>query len=191
MAGETAATDRGRLDVWRIMGWSIGALVLLLPLVAMQFTSDVDWSPGDFLFAGVLVLAVGIPMEVTVRKTGQSAYRIGAGLALVTGFLLLWSNGAVGITDSDADLLLALLVPAVAIVGALVARFRAPGMAVTMFVTAGTVLAIGVIALITGIVPSFNSPLEILGLTGFFAVLFGGAGLLFRRAAREGTPDRS
>jgi hypothetical protein len=191
MAGETAATDRVRLDVWRIIGWSAGALVLLLPLVAMHFTAEVNWSPGDFLFAGVLVLAVGIPMEVTVRKTGQSAYRIAAGLALVTGFLLLWMNGAVGITDSDADLLLALLVPAVAIVGALVARFRPRGMAITMFVTAGTVLAIGVIALITGIVPSFNSPFEILGLTGFFAVLFGGAGLLFRRATIEGTPDRS
>lgn len=44
---ETAARCR-----WRMVGWSIPALLLLVPLVATQFTAAVDWAASDLLFAG-------------------------------------------------------------------------------------------------------------------------------------------
>jgi hypothetical protein len=91
----------------------------------------------------------------------------------------------VGVTDSIADEWLFLVVP-LAIVGALVARFRPGGMSRAMFAAAFAVLSIGLIALVAGIVPAYNSAFEILGLTGFFAVLFGGSALLFREAAHGG-----
>lgn len=97
--------------------------------------------------------------------------------------LLIWVNGAVGITDSDADGLY-LVVAALGIVGALVARFRPAGMALAMAATAVAVAAVGVIALIAGIVPPHNSAFRILGITAFFVVLFAGSALLFREAAR-------
>jgi hypothetical protein len=104
-------------------------------------------------------------------------------------FLLVWVNGAVGLSDSAADVLFFLLVPAVAIIGALIARFRPRGMARAMFATALVLTSVAVTALIAGIVPAYNSTFEILGIAGFFAALFVGSALLFREAAR-GEPKR-
>jgi len=42
-----------RLIVWAV----VVALILLIPLVAMQFTSEVNWTLSDFVFAGVLLFA--------------------------------------------------------------------------------------------------------------------------------------
>lgn len=172
---------------WRIAAWAAAGLLLLAPLVAMQFTDDVNWTVADFVFAAVLLFGTLGIYELAVRKTGSTAYRAGAGVALAGGFLLVWINGAVGITDSAADVLFLLLVPAVGLVGALVARFRPRGMAVAMFAAAGTVVLIAGIALVAGIVPAFNSAFEILGLAAFFVVLFVGSALLFREAARGET----
>jgi hypothetical protein len=55
-------------------------------------------------------------------------------------------------------------------------------MARAMFAAALAQALIGVIALLAGMVPAYNSAFEILGITGFFAALFVGAGLLFRKA---------
>lgn len=161
------------------------ALLLMIPLIAMQLTDEVVWTLSDFIFAGVLILGVGIPFELAMRKSRDTVYRAGIGLALVSAFLLLWSNAAVGITDSGADAFY-LVVVAIGVVGAFVARFRPAGMARAMFVTALAQALVGVIALIAGVVPAFNSAFQILGITGFFAVLFVGSALLFRLAARGG-----
>lgn len=40
---------------FRIVAWAIGGLMLLTPLVAMQFTSEVNWTGSDFIFAAVLI----------------------------------------------------------------------------------------------------------------------------------------
>lgn len=53
-------------------------LILLLPLVAMQFTDEVDWSVADFVFAGVLLAATGLLLELAVRKPRNIAYRAAA-----------------------------------------------------------------------------------------------------------------
>jgi hypothetical protein len=180
-------TDGPHGRPWRIAAWATAALLLLVPLVAMQFTDDVNWTVADFVFAAVLLFGTLGIYELAVRKTGSTAYRAGVGLALVAGFLLVWTNGAVGITDSAADGLFFLLVPAVAIVGALVVRFRPRGMALVMFTTALSVALIAVIALIAGVVPAFNSAFEVLGIAAFFVVLFVGSALLFRDAARGET----
>lgn len=163
---------------WRIAAWSAAALLLLLPLLA-----GAPWTLSDFVFAGVLILGVGIAFELAVRKTGDAAYRAGVGVALAGAFLLTWVNAAVGITDSDADGLY-LVVVAIGIIGAFVALFRPSGMASAMFATAAAQTLVGVIALVAGVVPEHNSALEILGITGFFVTLFVGSALLFREAAR-------
>lgn len=181
---ENGGVQRG--SRWRMVAWAIAVFLLLLPLVAMQFTDDVNWSAGDFVFAGVLLFGSLGAYELAVRMTSDWAYRAGAGVALAAALLLVWINGAVGITDSDADLMFFLLVPAIAIIGGLLARFRPHGMARTMFASALAVAVIAGGALIAGIIPAYNSAFEILGLTGFFAVLFVGSALLFQQSAREG-----
>jgi hypothetical protein len=115
--------------------------------------------------------------------TRSTAYRAAVGVALVAAVVLLWANAAVGITDGAADPIY-VGVPAVGIIGAIVARFRPRGMALAMYATALAQTSIGVVALAAGMVPAYNSAFEILGITGFFAALFVASALLFREAAR-------
>jgi hypothetical protein len=51
------------------------ALILLLPLVAMQFTDGVDWGVADFVFAGALLGGTGLLLrQLAARKAGNIAY---------------------------------------------------------------------------------------------------------------------
>jgi hypothetical protein len=168
---------------WRRAAWAAAALILLAPLVAMQFTDEVNWTVSDFVFAGALLFGSLGAYELAARRAGNTAYRAAVGVALAAAVLLLWGNGAVGITDSAADAIYA-GVPAVGIIAAVVARFQPHGMARAMFATALAQALIGVIALAAGMVPAYNSAFEILGITAFFAALFIGSALLFREAAR-------
>jgi hypothetical protein len=160
----------------------VTAFILLIPLLAAP-----AWTLADFVFAGALIFGTGLTYVLVARKAGNIAYRAAVGVALAAAFLLVWGNAAVGITDSDADLMF-LWVPAVGIIGAIIARFQPRGMARAMFATALTQALVAVIALIAGIVPAYNSAFEVLGITGFFVALIVGSALLFRHAARGRTP---
>jgi hypothetical protein len=149
----------------------------------MPFTDEVNWTVSDFVFAGALLFGALGAYELTMRTTGNTAYRAAVGVALAAAVLLLWANGAVGITDSAADAIYA-GVPVIGIVGAIVARFQARGMARAMLAAAFAQALVGAIALTAGMVPEHNSALEIMGITGFFTALFVGSALLFREAAR-------
>jgi hypothetical protein len=158
------------------------AFVLLIPLLTAP-----AWNLADFVFAGALIFGTGLTYVLVARKAGNIAYRAAVGVALAAAFLLVWVNADVGITDSDADLMF-LWVPAVGIIGAIIARFQPRGMARAMFAMALAQALVAVIALIAGIVPAYNSAFEILGITGFYVALFVGSALLFRHAARGRTP---
>lgn len=76
------------------------SLVLLLPLIAMQFTSEVHWTSSDFVVAGFLLFGTGLLIELVLRKTKKGAWRILAVLGLMLLFLLVWLELAVGIFGS-------------------------------------------------------------------------------------------
>jgi hypothetical protein len=117
--------------------------------------------------------------------TGKNAYRAALGLAVATAFVLIWLSLGVGIIGADGDPANRMYfgVVAVGIVGALIARFRPLGMARALFAMAVAQVVVAVIALVARLGLPWSGPLEILGLTGFFVVLFGGSALLFRKAA--------
>ena len=163
------------------------AFMLLIPLLAMQITDEVAWNVFDFVFAGALIFGTGLTYVLVARKAGNTAYRFAVGVALAAAFLLVWGNAAVGITDSGADLMF-LWVPAVGIIGAIIARFQPRGMARAMMATALAQASVAVIALVAGIVPAYNSAFEVLGITGFYVALFVGSALSFRHAGRGRTP---
>jgi hypothetical protein len=51
------------------------AFILLLPLVAMQVTDEVDWGLADFAFAGALLGGAGLLLhELAAGKAGNIAY---------------------------------------------------------------------------------------------------------------------
>jgi hypothetical protein len=64
----------------------VTACVLLVPLVAMQITDEVDWGVADFVLAGVLLGGTGLLLELAVRKPAKLAYlaaAIGIGVAAI------------------------------------------------------------------------------------------------------------
>lgn len=73
------------------------AFLLLIPLVAMQFTSQVNWSPFDFLVMGVLLFGAGLIGERIWRTVKKTEYRIALLLVVLAVFVLIWAELAVGI----------------------------------------------------------------------------------------------
>lgn len=114
-----------------------------------------------------------------------NAYKLGLGAAGASAFILFWLAAGVGIIGADGDRanMMYLGVLAVGIIGALIARFRPLGMARTLVAMAAAHAVVGLIALVAQLGEPYSGPLEILGLTGFFIVLFTGSAWLFRQAA--------
>ena len=80
----------------RITGWSLAAFLLLLPLMAMQFTNEVNWDRGDFAVFGAMLLAAGLAIEFSVKVLQNKTHRAFAGAAVVAAFLLVWVKLATG-----------------------------------------------------------------------------------------------
>jgi hypothetical protein len=190
MAGNADNGGGRRARLWRIAPWAIAALILLLPLVAMQFTDEVNWDETDFLVMGAMLFAACGAYELAVRTTGNVAYRAAVGVAVVAAFILIWINLAVGIIgseDNPANLMYGGVL-AVGILGALIGRFQPYGMARALAATALAQALVGAVALIAGLGSTgANWPGVIVVLTGFFAALWLVSAWLFRTAAREQT----
>lgn len=189
---EVAEQGRRGTNPWRIALWTLAALLLLAPLVAMQFSDEVDWSVSDFAVAAVLVIGTGLALELTVRKGRGLAWRAAAATALAAVFLSLWINLAVGIIGSERNPanLMYLGVLAIALLGALLARGRPRGMARAMAVTA-LAQAVPALAVLTmGAATSEPvEPAQLLGLTGGFVARGGGirgAALIYPDCPRTG-----
>lgn len=134
----SAMRGGGGVSPWRIAGWGAAAALLCLPAIAMQFTNEVVWDLTDFIVAGVLLGSVGLGIEVLVRQSGSFTYRLGSAIAVLSAFLLVWANLAVGMIGSEGssyNLLFAGVI-GIAGIGAVLARFKAAGMARAMLATA-------------------------------------------------------
>jgi hypothetical protein len=171
---------------WRIAGWGLAVFILLVPLAAMQFTDEVNWTASDFVFAIVMFGSVGLTLELTFRKSGKLAYRAAVGFALAAAFLLIWVNGAVGIIGDEgnpANLMYGGVL-AVALVGAITGKFAAAGMARAMFLTAFAQALVTAIALVAGLgALEPPGPAGLVAINGFFVALWAVSGALFRKAA--------
>ena len=73
------------------------AILLLIPLIAMQFTDEVDWNLLDFIVAGVLLLGTGLVCELILRKVKKIEYRIAICTVVIVLLLLIWAELAVGV----------------------------------------------------------------------------------------------
>jgi hypothetical protein len=72
-------------------------ILLLIPLIAMQFTDEVNWTLSDFVVAGILLLGTGLLCELVLRKVKKTSHRIGLCVALLLLMVLIWAELAVGI----------------------------------------------------------------------------------------------
>ena len=180
MAGNTQNGRGQRGNRWRMAIWGTAAFLLLLPAVAMQFTSEVNWTAGDFIFIGAMLLIGCGAYELVARMTSNVSYRTAVGIAIVTAFLTVWVNGAVGMLGSEdnPDNLLFGGVLAVGLVGAIIAGFRAQGMALAMDATALAQAAMTAYALVGGYA-------EVVFHVGFFIFPWLASAQLFRKAASD------
>ena len=81
----------------RMLGWGAVALIMTAPLVAMQFTSEVNWTVSDFVFAGMLLIGGAAVIELVAWRVRDPVIRIGFSLFLIAIVALIWIEGAVGI----------------------------------------------------------------------------------------------
>ncbi|MEM7573932.1 MAG: hypothetical protein AAF433_13580 [Bacteroidota bacterium] len=72
-------------------------LLLLVPLIAMQFTTEVNWSAMDFLLAGVLLVGVALAIDFLWEKGCNGRQRGLLLTLLLLVFLLAWAELAVGV----------------------------------------------------------------------------------------------
>ncbi len=64
-----------RLIVWA----AVVSLILLVPLVAMQFTEEVNWDLFDFVLMGAVLFGVGLVYELVARRSEKTVYRVAFG----------------------------------------------------------------------------------------------------------------
>lgn len=74
--------------------------LLLIPLIAMQFTIEVNWDATDFAVMAILLSGTALLCEMILRIVKQNKFRIMLCIVVVFVFLLIWAELAVGIFNS-------------------------------------------------------------------------------------------
>jgi len=174
---------------WRLLLWAVPTALLITPAIMMlRETEGWLWSPFDFAFAAVLLFGTTGLIDLAIRKGGSIAYRLGAGLAVLVSFLLIWINGAVGVIgdeDNPANLMFIGII-LVVLAGSALARFEARGMA------RATLAAFALTFAIAAATPLFGwgadeppGTARLTVLIGGFAALWGLSSALLDKAARD------
>jgi hypothetical protein len=72
-------------------------IIFLIPLIAMQFSSEVNWTRSDFVVMGILLLSVGLICEFIFRKISNPKHRIIIFFIVLLLFIIIWAELAVGL----------------------------------------------------------------------------------------------
>lgn len=82
----------------KVFGWIaiVTGIILSIPLIAMQFTSEVSWDSTDFIVMGSLIFGMGSLFVLTARKIERKYWPF-AGIAFFLALLYIWAELAVGI----------------------------------------------------------------------------------------------
>jgi hypothetical protein len=173
---------------WNRAVWALAAALLLVPAVAMRVPgSGVDWTASDFVVMGALLAFACGAWELASRMTGNAMARAGFAVAVLGGFLMVWANLAVGLVGDGGNPanLMFMAVPLFAIAASLLARGRAPAMVRAMLATAGTEIAVGVVAALGGWGLPHDGALRVAAITAFFVAPWLLSAALFHLAARR------
>lgn len=93
MKNQTNTVQNKRLT--GILG--IATTLLLIPLIAMQFTDEVKWSLSDFVIAGILLFGTGLTCELVLRKVKGNGSRFILCAVVLAALFLIWAELAVGV----------------------------------------------------------------------------------------------
>ena len=81
-----------RIKILQMVG-----LLLIIPLIAMQLTDEVEWSLFDFIIMGTLLLITGLMGEIIFKKVKKYKHRVILYVVVAIIFFLIWAELAVGI----------------------------------------------------------------------------------------------
>ena len=147
-----------------------------------------NWDLLDFLVFGGMISALLLIILVARRRSANPSYRFAMAIAGLGAFLVAWINGAVGIIgneDNDANLLF-FGVLGVAAVGALLARFKAGGMAKTMYFVAGLQVFVAAFAVAADLGAGGPAwPRGLLSITAVITLVWLSSAWLFGKAAKR------
>lgn len=116
-------------------------------------------------------------------NTARRRYVQGSALALATLLFLLFGIGALGIVGEGERDWMYLTAPGVALLLALGFRFRAHGMALALGAAAVTTLLVAVVAVVLVVRNDEGASLvDVVGISGMYALLFAGSAWLYRRS---------
>ena len=75
----------------------IVGLLLLIPLIAMQLTNEVNWSFFDFIIMGGMLTITGLLIGIILKQFKPSNNRMLLIAIIIVIFLLIWAELGVGI----------------------------------------------------------------------------------------------
>jgi hypothetical protein len=93
---ETLSLSKLRITIILV----VTALILSIPLIAMQFTNEVKWTLIDFVAAGTLLLSSGLAIELVIRNVKAGTLRTILFAVILLVLFLIWAELAVGIFGS-------------------------------------------------------------------------------------------
>lgn len=175
MATPLNEQTKRRKNPWQVFVWSLPIVLLSIPLIAMQFTEEVDWGALDFLVMGALLFSAAGAYEIGTRLSASSTYRAGVAILVLGSVLVTWVNLAVGIIG-DEDNLLNLMFFAIPLVGGLIGllgRFKASAMV-------RAALAMAAAQAVTVVIAAFVGDYLAAFYDGFFVAMWLVAAGLFR-----------
>lgn len=166
----------------------VPSIVLLIPLAAMLLQAEGwAWDAADFIVSWFLIAGAVLAYQLVARHAVTRAYRFAVGLGLVTGLMLVWINGAVGLIgseDNPANLLYAGVL-AVGAMGAMLARLKPWGMARALGATALAQFLVPVVAVIFWREDFSPGEMPVFALNFCFVLLFSGSAFLFWLAGKK------
>lgn len=80
--------------------YSIPLFILSIPLMAMQFTKEVNWTISDFLVMGILLFTTVFTIDFVLKKLKTLKSRLILIVGIVVLLALVWAELAVGIFGS-------------------------------------------------------------------------------------------
>mgnify|MGYP004298373349 FL=1 len=81
----------------------IVGLLLLIPMIAMQLTDEVNWSFFDFVIMGVMLSITGLAIGIIIKKIKYYKYRNIFIAIIIMIFLLIWTELGVGLFGMPFD----------------------------------------------------------------------------------------